>query len=341
MYKLPAEWNKHLGTILSYPIEETFFDRTERAKGSFLQYVKYISEGEKVFINFKSEDDLIDFQKRLAKLKNINTSNIQTFINQYDDVWCRDNCPIFVKDKNNNTIAIKFRFNAWGEKYPYKKDDELGKKLPELLGIPKIEVDMILEGGAIDIDDLGHLITTESCLLNPNRNPNLTKEEIENNLKKYLGAKKIYWLKEGIVGDDTDGHIDDITRFVANKTIITAVEKDPNDENYQILQENLKLLQSFKTIDEDNFKIIQLPMPEPIYYKYPNETEETRLPASYINFYITNKYVIVPIFNSKRDKEALEIIQQNFPNKKVIGIYAGDIIVGLGAFHCLSQQIPE
>jgi agmatine deiminase len=219
-------------------------------------------------------------------------------------------------------------------------DNLAGEKMCEILGLPCEKINMVLEGGSIDVNGNGTLLTTESCLLNKNRNPDMTKEEIEQNLKKYFGINQILWLKDGIVGDDTDGHVDDITRFVDEKTIITAIEENKDDENYEPLMENYERLKSFKDLDGNPFNIIKLPMPEPQYYDYPDQ-KNYRLPASYANFYITNKYVIVPIFNCKNDKIAIEILQKIFSDRKVVGIYAYDIVIGLGAFHCLTMQIPK
>ena len=332
MYYMPPEWNKHRGTITTYPhSEENFFDKLEEVREQFINFIKYISEGEKVFINVNSEDERLDLEKKLKK-KDIN--NVEIFINPTNDVWCRDNCPIFVKYKRGKTVALKFRFNGWGEKYPYKLDDEAGKRITELLGVERVDIDMVLEGGAIDTNGKDYLLTTEACLLNKNRNPNLLKEEIEKKLKFYFGVKNIIWLKNGLVGDDTDGHIDNITRFVSDRVILTAVDYNKNSENYKILNENLEILKSLK-----EFYVEEIPLPETIYYKYHDEEKESILPANYMNFYITNKYVIVPIFNRETDKIALDKIQKHFKDRKVIGLPADKILIGKGAFHCLTQQL--
>lgn len=337
MFWLPPEWYKHTGTITTYPqSRDDFFSDLEEVQEQFLEFVKYISYSEKVFINVNSVENK---NKLKRKLKEKDIHNVQIFINPTNDVWCRDNCPIFVKNKKGQTVALKFRFNAWGKKYPYKFDEIAGNKIPEFLNIPKININMVLEGGSIDVNGNGSLLTTESCLLNKNRNPELTKGEIENKLKFYFGVKNILWLKDGIVGDDTDGHIDDISRFVSPNTILTAIETDKNDDNYEILKENYQRLKLFKDIDGNSFNVKTVPMPEPIYYQYPDEPKKRRLPASYINFYITNKFVLVPLFNCDKDKEAINIIQSVFKDRKVVGLRADKIIIGLGAFHCLTQQV--
>ncbi len=337
---MPPEWEKHSGTWTTYPqAYETFFDRLEEARDEFVQMVKYVSLGETVHINVDNEEVKKDLIKRLEKYDV--KGDVKIHIIPTNDAWCRDYGAIFVKNKEGKLLALDFRFNAWGNKYPYELDDKVAKKMAEILGVECLSVDMVLEGGSIDVNGKGCLLTTESCLLNPNRNPDMTKEDIENALRNYLGVEKILWLKDGIVGDDTDGHVDDITRFVSQDTIITAVEEDKSDPNYEPLQENLERLKSFTDINGKPFNIITLPMPDPVYYKYPDSEEPERLPASYANFYISNTAVIVPIYNCDKDKIALETIQRVFSDRAVIGIYAYDIVVGLGAFHCLTQQIPE
>ncbi len=336
---LPPEWNKHYGTWTTYPQNpETFFDRIEQARDEFCQMVKYVSEGEKVHINVNDEKIKEDLEKRLQKFDAVK-KNIFIHIIPTNDAWCRDYGAIFVKDKNE-WIGLDFEFNSWGGKYPYELDNQVAQKMCQILDNPCKKVNMVLEGGSIDVNGNGSLLTTESCLLNKNRNPDMSKEEIEENLKKYFGVKQILWLKEGIVGDDTDGHIDDITRFVNENTIITAIEEDKDDINYEPLMENYERLKTFKDINGKPFNIITIPMPEPQYYDYPDE-KNYRLPASYANFYISNKYVIVPIFNCKHDEIALKTLQEIFNNRKVVGIYAYDIVIGLGAFHCLTMQIPQ
>ena len=336
---MPAEWEVHYGTWTTYPQNpETFFDRLENAKNTFAKMVKFISQSEKVHINVDNEKNKKELEEKLKK-ENAVKENVFIHIIPTNDAWCRDYGAIFVKNNENQIKGLDFKFNAWGNKYPYEHDDKVASKMCELLKTPCEKIDMVLEGGSIDVNGAGSLLTTESCLLNPNRNPNLSKVQIEQNLKKYFGVEQILWLKEGIVGDDTDGHIDDITRFVNKDTIITAVEENSNDENYIILKENLERLKSFKNLDGKSFNIIELPMPEPQYYDYP-DNKNYRLPASYANFYITNKYIIVPTFNCKQDEKALKIIQKTFPDKTVIGIYAYDILIGLGGFHCLTMQIP-
>ena len=337
---MPPEWEKHKATWTTYPqAYETFFDRLEEAKNTFVQMVKYISIGETVHINVNNEDEKKDLINRLERFDI--KGDIKIHIIPTNDAWCRDYGAIFVKNKKDKLLALDFRFNAWGRKYPYELDDKVAKKMAEILGVECLSVNMVLEGGSIDVNGKGCLLTTESCLLNKNRNPDMSKEEIEENLKKYLGVEKILWLKDGIVGDDTDGHVDDITRFVSENTVITVLEDNPKDPNYDPLMENLERLKSFTDKNGNPFNIITIPMPDPVYYRYPDSGTLYRLPASYANFYISNKTVVVPIYNCDKDKIALETLKKCFPDREVVGIYAYDIVVGLGAFHCLTQQVPE
>lgn len=326
---MPAEWEAHHGTWLSYPHNpDTFFEKIDSVRDNYVEMIKWISKGEKVHINVGSRQDEEDLKTRLRQ-KSID-KNVLIHLVPTNDAWCRDHGAIFVRDlETGRLVATDWKFNAWGGKYPYDLDDKVPKFMAEYLGVERIEVDIVLEGGSIDTNGRGLFITTESCLLNPNRNPHLSKEDIERYLKTYLGAEKVIWLKDGIVGDDTDGHVDDITRFVAEDTVITVLEDNRNDENYEPLMENYQILKT------TGLNIITLPMPDPVYYK------GDRLPASYANFYISNHAVIVPTFRCDKDRLAVETLQKVFRDRKVVGIDAYDIVVGLGTFHCLTQQVPE
>ncbi len=230
---------------------------------------------------------------------------------------------------------VDWGYNAWGGKYPpYDLDDKVPQHVARFRNLPVYSPGIVMEGGSIEVNGKGTLLTTSACLLNRNRNPHLSKEQIEGYLKAYLGVRHILWLGEGIVGDDTDGHIDDISRFVDEQTIVTVVEEDPKDENYEILQENLKLLRSFTDQDGQPFRIVTIPMPGLI------EHEGQRLPASYANFYIANGIVLVPTYRSANDQRALDILQELFRDRRVIGIDSTELIWGLGSFHCISQQEP-
>jgi len=274
----------------------------------------------------------------ITALKEVTTdfSNIEFYFNPTNDAWCRDHGPAFIINQATNQKAVvDWGYNAWGGKYPpFDLDDIVPTRIATTFNLPLFVPDIVMEGGSVEFNGAGTIMTTTACLLNKNRNPHLTKEQIETYLKEFYGQEQVLWLGDGIVGDDTDGHIDDITRFVNENTVLTVVEEDPTDENYEILQENLATLRSFRLLNGEPLHIIELPMPAPVIY------DETRLPASYANFYIANDIVVVPIFNDKNDQRALDIIQGCFPTRKVIGINSVDIIWGLGSFHCLSQQEP-
>ena len=232
-------------------------------------------------------------------------------------------------------MIVDWGYNAWGGKYPpFDLDDNIPTLIANHYKISVVYPGIVMEGGSVDFNGQGTLITTTSCLLNPNRNPHLKQTQIEEYLRNYYGVSNIIWLGDGIVGDDTDGHIDDITRFINQDTVVTVVEEDTLDENYHPLQENLKLLSKARVENGKQLNIVELPMPSAVVH------EDMRLPASYANFYIANKYVVVPTYRDKNDDKALSILHQCFPERKVIGLDSYDIIWGLGSFHCLSQQEP-
>jgi agmatine deiminase len=255
-----------------------------------------------------------------------------------DDAWMRDHGPTFITrgaDDRRELALVDWKYNAWGGKYPpWDQDDKVPRALARLLGLPSFSPGIVLEGGSIDVDGRGTLLTTEACLLNPNRNPHLGQAEIEQYLCDYLGARRILWLGDGIVGDDTDGHIDDLTRFVAPGVVVSVAEDDPADENYARLRENHRRLQALRDVSGAPLRIVTLPMPEAIHY------DDTRLPASYANFYIGNSAVLVPVFGSAREAAALDTLRSLFPGRRIVGINAVDLVWGLGAFHCVTQQQP-
>jgi agmatine deiminase len=253
-----------------------------------------------------------------------------------DDAWIRDSGPTFLVGSPASPPAlIDWCFNAYGGKYPpYYHDDAIGRSIARKLGRVCYEPRMILEGGSIDVDGRGTLLTTEECLLNPNRNPQLSRVQIEQCLAEYLGIRKVLWLGRGIVGDDTDGHIDELARFVAPKTIVAAAENDPRDENHASLQENFRRLRSFTDADGGPLEIIPLPMPRPIVH------DGKRLPASYCNFYLANGIAIVPQFDDPADAKAVEILGRVLKGRRIVPLPARDLVWGLGAIHCITQQEP-
>lgn len=334
-YRMPAEWEPHQGTWLSYPHNpRTFLTALSGAQESFAEMIRHLAKAEEVHVNVDDAAMESGLRRKLAARK----VRRNVFFHRWptNDAWCRDHGAIILKQRRTGErAAADWIFNAWGGKYPSAKDDRIARRMAASLGLECFSFPVVLEGGSVEVNGRGVLLTTESCLLNPNRNPQMTKADIERTLKAGLGVEKVLWLKDGIAGDDTDGHIDDLARFIDPRTIVTVVEADKGDANYKILQENLSLLKSFSDIDGRPFRIVTLPMPAPRYYR-----KVQRLPASYANFYVANGIVLLPTFACPQDKEAARILGKLFPRRKVIAIDATDIIVGRGACHCLAQQVP-
>lgn len=336
-FRFPAEWEKQEALWLSWPHkEESWPGKIETVYAPYSAFVKAVAENQKVRINV-ADEDMKAFALKYLSEAGANLDNVEFYFNPTNDAWCRDHGPAFVINEDRGEKAVvDWGYNAWGGKYPpYDLDDVVPTRIANHFGHKLFNPSIVMEGGAVEFNGAGTVMTTEACLLNPNRNPHLNKEQIEQYLLEFYGQKQVLWLGDGIVGDDTDGHIDDITRFVNEDTVLTVIEDDPKDDNYQLLQDNLALLKKMKLADGRKLNVITLPMPKPVVY------EDQRLPASYANFYIANRVVVVPVFNDDNDEKALAIIQQFFPDRKVIGINSVDIIWGLGSFHCLSQQEPS
>ena len=264
-------------------------------------------------------------------------SRVKFYDHPTNDVWCRDHGPIFVKHQKTGEVALTdWHYNAWGDKYPpYDLDNKIPASVARKLKLRRFVNDMVLEGGSIEVNGNGVLLTSEQCLLNENRNPQLSKAQIERILKDYLGVKTILWVGDGIIGDDTDGHIDDITRFYKEDGFITCVEPQQLDPNHRILAENLQRLREFRTAKGKSYDIVELPMPRPFAF------QGQRVPASYVNYLVINGAVLVPQFRQpKRDTQAREIIGQCFTDREIIGIDCYHLIWGLGTLHCISQQQP-
>jgi agmatine deiminase len=335
-YCMPAEWCKHDAVWLAWPHNPTTFTSgVEKVEETYIQIVKLIHEDEHInlFVKDAAMKEKIAglFEKRKIDLK-----RICFFEFDYADVWFRDYGPIFVRNRNQELAMVRWIFNSWGEKYDeLLKDGQIPHIINNKMLLNCFEPGIVLEGGSIDVNGKGTLLTTEQCLLNKNRNPQLNKEKIEKLLRDYLGVKHIIWLKNGINGDDTDGHIDDLARFVNPTTIVCAYEENRDDENSDTLRKNYKILLQSTDQDGKKLNIVKLPMPGNVTYN------KKRLPASYTNFYIGNKKVLVPTFEHKNDKLALSILQKLFPKRKVVGVNCADLICGLGAIHCISQQQPK
>lgn len=335
-YSFPAEWSKHRATWLTFPKNiDTWEDRFERIYPSYFEFIRTLSLSEKVCINAHS-DELINKIERLLNSYGIDKDKIELFPFPTNDSWCRDHGPAFLlNESKTEKCIVNWEYNAWGGKYPpFNDDNNLPIRIAETLDLPYFTPGIVMEGGSIEVNGKGSLLTSRSCLLNKNRNPHLSQAEIETYLRNYYGVEQILWVSEGIVGDDTDGHIDDTTRFVNENTVLTVIESDRTDANFHPLKENLEELKSLRLLNGEKLTIIELPMPKPVYDK------GERLPASYANFYISNEHVIVPTYRCVTDDKALEIISKCFPERKTVGIDSTEIIWGLGSFHCLSQQEP-
>ncbi|MBN2479789.1 MAG: agmatine deiminase family protein, partial [Parachlamydiales bacterium] len=334
-FRMPAEYEKQTAIWLTWPKDpKTWPDRVKIVQDIYIQIIDVVSSFQIVNLLLDDEKQLQVVLKKLQEAI-VNLSNVKFHIIKTVDAWIRDYGPTFVISEDSLGM-INWTYNAWGNKYEeLKKDNSVPLKIFEEMNYLKIfDPKIVLEGGSIEVDGQGTVIVTEQCLLNKNRNPNLSKAQIEKNLCDFLNVKKVIWLKSGIVGDDTDGHVDDITRFVLHKTVVTCVEKNQNDKNHKVLAENLKILKSSTDANSKSFDIIELPMPEMIY------ANKKPLPASYANFLITNEAVLVPIFNQKNDERALKILKEIFTNRQVLGFNCEDVVWGLGAIHCLSQQQP-
>jgi agmatine deiminase len=336
-YFFPAEFAQHEATWLSWPHKEASWPgKIQTIYKPYAQFIKAVAEGEKVRINV-NDAAMKSFAEHVLSKENVNMQQIELFFHPTNDAWCRDHGPAFLINSNKKEKAIvDWGYNAWGNKYPpYNLDDVVPTLVAKHFNLPVFHPGIVMEGGSVEFNGKGTLLTSTACLLNPNRNPRLNQQQIENYLCEYYGVEQILWIDEGIVGDDTDGHIDDTVRFVNEDTVLTVVEKNKNDENYDLLQHNLKQLKTMRLLNGKQLNIVELPMPDAVVY------EDQRLPASYANFYIANDVVVVPVFNCDKDEEALAIIQQYFTTRKVLGINSVDIIWGLGSFHCLSQQEPK
>lgn len=334
---MPAEWEPHEATWISWPQPDcnSFPGSYDRVIPTFVKMAEALAESEIVRINVSGAEQ----EKTVRKLlRSCPPERVEYFHIPTDEPWCRDHGPIFVKrDKSPQLAVLNFGFNAWGYKLsPFDEDNAVPPAVAKALGLPIFNFEhFILEGGSIDTNGQGTLLTTESCLLNPNRNPTLDRTAIEKKLRDKLGVKKILWLGDGIEGDDTDGHVDDITRFIGPSTVITAVEEDEHDPNFEPLQRNLDRLHTMRLADGEPLHVLTLPMPTRIM------REGQRLPASYANFYIANSVVLLPVFNEHNDSWAVSALHEAFPDRRIVPIDCRELIWGLGAFHCLTQQQPQ
>lgn len=340
-YRMPAEWEPHEGTFLGWPHELTDWPgKFAPIPWAFAEIVRHLASVELVFLlvqNREAESRV----RTVLKKSHVNLENVCFLRVPTDRGWMRDSGPICVANSNGDIAFNHFVFNGWA-KYPNHKKDALvvtlaNRSLRRKLFLPaKNGRRVVLEGGSIDVNGRGTLLTTEECLQSKiqERNHDFTKADYEQVFREYLGVTNVLWLRNGIAGDDTHGHVDDLTRFVNPTTVVTIVEEDRADTNYAALQENLALLKSMKDQDGNRLRVETLPMPAPVHF------DEQRLPASYANFYIANKIVLVPVFNDANDRIALNTLAKLFTDRQVVGIYCRDLVLGLGTIHCMTQQLP-
>ena len=335
---MPPEWAPHRGTWLSWPHRESSWQgKFAPVPRVFAEMIRHLAPREEVHVNVTGAE-MEEAARETLREAGVARQNVFFHHFPTDDAWCRDHGPIFVQRRVGGRVEeaiVDWGYNAWGGKYPpFERDDIIPTRIGEEFGIPVFHPGIVMEGGSVDVNGAGTLLTTEHCLLNPNRNPTLDRPQIERYLREYLGVRKVLWLGDGIEGDDTEGHVDDLTRFVGPETVVTAVEPDPSDPNHRPLQDNLERLRGMTDQDGRPLRVLELPMPPRM------EHEGQRLPASYANFYIANEVVLVPTFNDANDRVALETIATLFPGRTVIGIHAVDLVWGLGTLHCLTQQQP-
>jgi agmatine deiminase len=329
-FRMPAEWEPHEATWIAWPHnKEDWPGRFAPIPWVYCEIVRKLAEVEKVRI-LVNDAGTIGRATRMLRKSGANLAAVEFFIIPTDRVWTRDYAPLFIRNAAGEAAVTNWIFNAWAKYDDWHLDNAVNSALIRKLDLPAWESGMVLEGGSIDVNGKGLLLTTEECLLSPiqARNPSMSTAQIEHALLDFLGCDRVIWLKNGIAGDDTHGHIDDLARFVSPDTVIIGQEPDPEDPNHEPLLENLELLK------REPLRIVTLPMPGPV------EFEGRRLPASYANFYIANECVLVPTFNDPNDRIALNTLAELFPDRRVIGIHAVELVWGLGTLHCMTQQQP-
>jgi agmatine deiminase len=336
-FSFPAEWHAHRATWLTFPHNDASWqgDRLGKMLPQYLAFIKAISQEEQVGI-IANDESLKEFVSGELVKAGIDLERIEFVVKPTNDAWCRDHGPAFlVNEVSKQKMIVDWDHNAWGGKYPpYDDDNRTPQAIASYLDLPYFSPGIIMEGGSVEFNGAGSILTSKSCLLNTNRNPHLNQQQIEQYLFDFYGAEQVLWVEDGIVGDDTDGHIDDTTRFIDENTIVACVESDVRDENYAVLQTNLKMLKSMRLLSGKQPDIIELPMPKAVVI------DGFRTPGSYANFLMCNAGVIVPVFNNPNDGIAIDILEKAMPQRKIIPLSATEIIWGQGSFHCLSQQEP-
>lgn len=340
-YRMPAEWEPHEATWLAWPHNiEDWPGKFTPIPWVYCEIIRRLVRVEKVHLLVQDATAEKKARRTLEKA-HVPLNGIVFFHCLTDRSWLRDTCPIFVKNPHGALVATNWRFNGWAKYDNWQVDDAVAEFVARALGVPECrpmlgEWRLVLEGGSIEVNGRGTMLTTEECLLSPvqARNPGLSREDLEQVFAKYFGVSKVLWLKNGIAGDDTHGHIDDLARFVDPGTVVVASEENRSDRNYEPLRENLELLRGMTDQDGRPLEVVTLPMPEPVWF------DNQLLPASYVNFYIANRLVLVPTFNDPKDREVLNTLARLFPGREVVGINCVDLVLGLGTLHCMSQQQP-
>ena len=332
-YRLPAEWEPHRATWLAWPHNrQTWPGNFDRIPPVWAELVRTLAPCEPVHILAGGEEVMAEARAMVGRVDRVTLHDVRT-----NDAWIRDCGPTFLTGPPRAKPAlVDWRYNAWGGKYPpFDLDDNVPSRVAEVSGRHRFSGGIVLEGGAIDGNGCGTLLAARSCLTDARRNSGFSTGDVERYLKDYLGARHVVWLEGSLTGDDTDGHVDQLARFIDPSTVVAAVERDRTDANFPTLQANFERLQ--KSTDQDGrpLEVVSLPMPRPIH------DEGTRLPASYVNFYVANGLVVVPQFEDPADSEALAILSQRFPDRRICGLPAVDLVVGLGGYHCITQQEPE
>jgi len=334
--RMPAEWEPHEATWIGWPHERTDWPgKFAPIRWVYAEIVRRLAPYEKVRILVQDRDHAEKARRTLEDAAALAPS-VEFYVCPTNRGWLRDSGPIFVTDPAGRVSITNWKFNAWAKYSDWQLDDRVPDFVSRKLGIPQVKTGIVFEGGAIDVDGRGTALTTEECLLSSvqARNPGFSRQDWEAVLNRFLGVRRVVWLGRGIAGDDTHGHIDDIARFTSPDTVVAAVERDRGDANYEPLRENLDRLKHAATAGGRPLRVVPLPMPEPVYFK------GQRLPASYANFYIANSTVLVPVFNDPNDRRALNILARCFPDRRVVGVYCRDLVLGLGTIHCLTQQQP-
>ena len=345
-YRMPAEWEPHKATILTWPHDDRHWPGLfDRIPAIWARMVKELEVGEDVHLII--HDDATEASAK-AEMKKANVQGDRVHLHRIPNnfAWARDNGPIVVKNAAGERLFLDWKHNAWGGQWEYELDDAMPTALARELGERSLDVPMVLEGGSIDVNGQGTLLTTENCLLNPNRNPGLTKDQIERHLKDHLGVRHILWLGEGIAGDDTSGHVDDLARFVAPSTVVTIINEDPQDPDFAPLQENLRRLRTMKDQGGHPLTVIPIVQPKPVLvHQTPSKAVHEagkgfRIPASYANFYVANECVLLPVWDDPNDGAAVDTLQRCFPNRRIVPIDSRVLTWGFGSFHCVTQQVP-